>query len=210
MAESRWFISIDGQQEGDFSIEETKAKIQRNPGKRILVWSQGMAQWADPADLPQFKAVPAPAPSLAPIPPPGPAPSPGTIMEQPVSHTKIDKDEIKKQAGILKGLLDFRFENFATLKIIPVVYALLLVVIVLIVLFAILVSGFGGLITAIKLSSFMLALTALGTMILAPLLGLLYLSLLRMSFETIKIIFRIKDDLATLVERGETKEEKKS
>jgi hypothetical protein len=209
MAESRWFISIDGQQEGDFSIEETKAKIQRSPGKRILVWTQGMAQWADPSDLPQFKAVPAPAPAPVPIPPPGPTPGPA-IMEQPISHTKIDKDEIKKQAGILKGLLDFRFENFATLKIIPVVYALLLVVIVLIVLFAILVSGFGGLITAIKLSSFMLALTALGTMILAPLLGLLYLSLLRMSFETIKIIFRIKDDLATLVERGETKEEKKS
>jgi len=207
MAESRWFISIDGQQEGDFSIEETKAKIQRNQGKRILVWSQGMAQWADPADLPQFKAVPAPAP--APIPPPGPIVGPGAVIEQPVSHTMIDKAEIKKQAGILKGLLDFRFENFATLKIIPVVYALLLVVIVLIVLFAILVSGFGGLITAIKLRSFMLALTALGTMILAPLLGLLYLSILRMSFETIKIIFRIKEDLTTLVERGEEKEDKK-
>jgi hypothetical protein len=206
MAESRWFISIDGQQEGDFSIEDTKAKIQRNQGKRILVWSQGMAQWADPADLPQFKAVPAPAPvpGPAPIPPPGPS-----TFAEPASHLNIDKQEVLKQAGILKGLLDFRFENFATLKIIPVVYALLAVVIVLVVLFAILVSGFGGLITAIKLSSFMLALTALATIVIAPLLGLLYLSLLRMSFETIKVIFRIKDDLETLVERSEKEDEKK-
>src|SRR5262245_13374343 len=139
MAESRWFISIDGQQEGDFSIEETKAKIQRNQGKRILVWSQGMAQWADPADLPQFKVVPAPVPAPAPIPAPAPMPGPGPVFEQPMSHTKIDKEEIKKQAGILKTLLDFRFENFITGKIIPVIYVILLIVIGLAVVGAILI-----------------------------------------------------------------------
>jgi hypothetical protein len=208
MAESRWFISIDGQQEGDFSIEETKAKIQRNPGKRILVWTQGMAQWADPADLPQFKAVPVAVPAPAPIPPPGPAPSPGTIMEQPVSHTRIDKDEIKKQAGILKTLLDFRFETFVTSKIIPVIYVILLIVIGLAVVGAILISGFGGLITAIKFESFVMGLTALGTIILAPLVGILYIALVRIWFEVLIIIFRIKEDLTTLVERSEAKEEK--
>jgi hypothetical protein len=208
MADSRWFISIDGQQEGDFSIEDTKAKIQRNQGKRILVWTQGMAQWADPADLPQFKAFPAPVP--APIPPPGPIPGPGPVFEQPISHTKIDKEEIKKQAGILKSLLDFRFENFVTAKIIPVIYVILLIVIGLAVVGAILISGFGGLITAIKYESFVMGLTALGTIILAPLVGILYIALVRIWFEVLIIIFRIKEDLTTLVERGEKKEEKKS
>jgi len=208
MAEARWYISIDGMQEGDFSIDEVKGKIQRSQGKRILVWTQGMTQWADPAELPQFKAAPAPAP--APAPPSGPAPAPVPAFEHPMAAGRIDKDEIKKQAGILKALLDFKFESFASLKIIPVVYVILLAVIGLVVVGAILVSGFGGLITAIKISSFGLALTSLGTMILAPLLGILYLSLLRMSFELIKVIFRIKEDLTTIVERLEPKEEKKS
>lgn len=205
MAESRWYISVDGQQEGEFSLDEVKARIQRNQGKRILVWTQGMAQWADPAELPQFKAAPAPAP--APAPPPSATPI--AAYEPAVAASRIDRDEIKKQAGILKTLLDFRFQNYATLKIIPVVYAILMIVIGLLVVGAILISGFGGLITAIKLESFTLALTAIGTMILAPLLGVLYLALLRMSFEVVMVIFKIKEDLTTIAGKSEEKESKK-
>ena len=205
MADARWYISIDGQQEGDFSIDEVRQKIQRNQGKRILVWTQGMAQWADPAELPQFKAAPAAAP--APVPVSAPAPVPPS--EPHHSAARIDKDEIRKQAGILKTLLDFKFNTFATLKIIPIVYVILMVVIALLVIGAILISGIGGLISAIRLNMFSLALTALGTMILAPLLGILYLAILRMSFELMIVIFRIKEDLTTLTARAEEEKEEK-
>jgi hypothetical protein len=203
MAETRWYLSVDGQQEGDFSLEDVRARIEKNRGRRILVWTQGMAQWADPAELPQFKAAPAPTPAPAYV-PPSAGPGPAAVIEQPIS-TKIDKEEIKKQAGLLKGLLDFRFESFITGKIIPVIYIILVIVIVLAVVGAILISGFGGLITAIKLESFTLALTALGTIILAPLIGILYLALLRIWFEFLIIVFRMKQDLTTLVERSESK-----
>jgi Domain of unknown function (DUF4282)/GYF domain 2 len=205
MTEPRWYLSVDGQQEGDFTLDEVKARIQKNRGRRILVWTQGMAQWADPAELPQFKAVPAPAPAPAPASAPVAAAAP--VVEQPVA-ARIDKDELKKQAGILKSLLDFRFETFITGKIIPVVYIILVVVIVLAVIGAILVSGFGGLITAIRFKSFMAAVTAIGTIILAPLVGVLYLALLRIWFEFLIIVFRIKEDLTKLVERSAPKETK--
>lgn len=202
MAESRWYLSVDGQQEGDFTLEDVRAKIQKNQGRRILVWTQGMAQWADPVDLPQFKVAPAPAP--APVVIPAPAAGPSTSVDQPVS-AKIDKAAIKQQAGILKSLLDFRFQHFVTGKIIPVIYIILMVVIVLAVLGAILISGFGGLISAIRFESFTLALTAIGTIILAPLVGILYLALVRVWFEFLIIVFRIKEDLTTLVQRTEEK-----
>ncbi|MCI0411420.1 DUF4282 domain-containing protein [bacterium] len=205
MAETRWYLSVDGQQEGDFSLEDVRARIEKNRGRRVLVWTQGMAQWADPAELPQFKAAPAPAPAPAPAyVPPAHSPGPAAVIEQPIS-TKIDKDEIKKQAGILKSLLDFRFESFITGKIIPVIYIILVVVIALSVVGVIFVTGFGGLISAIKLESFTLAITALGTIILAPLVGVLYIALVRIWFEFLIIIFRIKQDLTTLLERSEKK-----
>ena len=206
MAETRWYLSVDGQQEGDFSLDEVRAKIQKNQGRRVLVWSQGMSQWADPADLPQFKAAPAP-PAAAPTPaqaPAAPAPPGGGTVVEPLAP-KIDTEAIKQQAGILKSLLDFRFQHFITGQIIPVIYIILVVVIVLGVLGAIIVSGFGGLISAIRFESFTLALTALGTIILAPLIGVLYIALVRVWFEVLIIIFRIKQDLTTLVEKSETK-----
>jgi hypothetical protein len=216
MAESRWFLSVDGQQEGDFSLEEVRAKIQKNQGRRILVWTQGMSQWADPADLPQFKTATAPGPAPAPAPTPAPAPGPSTIPERGPTTVeeravpKIDKEAIKEQAGILKSLLDFRFQNFVTGKIIPIVYIILIVVIALGVLAAILVSGFGGLISAIRFESFTMAITALATIIIAPLVGVLYIALVRIWFEVLIIIFRIKEDLTKLVERSEPKQEKSS
>ena len=213
MAESRWYLSVDGQQEGDFTLDEVRSRIQKNQGRRVLVWTQGMAQWADPADLPQFRVAPAaPAPAPPPAASPAPAPSvvptpsaaPATTMEERVS-AKIDKEAIKQQAGILKSLLDFRFEHFVTGKIIPVIYIILVIVIALAVVGAIIVTGFGGLISAIRFESFTMAITALGTIILAPLVGVLYLALLRIWFEFLIIVFRIKQDLTTLVDRSETK-----
>ena len=213
MAESRWYLSIDGQQEGEFPLDEVRARIQKNQGRRVLVWTQGMSQWADPADLPQFRVAPAAAPAPAPVapapaptPPVAPAPSaaPAATLEPSVSP-KIGTDAIKQQAGILKSLLDFRFEHFITGQIIPVIYVILAVVIALAVIGAILVSGFGGLYTAITFKSFTMAITAIGTIILAPLVGVLYLALVRIWFEFLIIVFRIKQDLTTLVDRGAEK-----
>lgn len=209
MAESRWYLSVDGQQEGDFTLEEVRSKIQKLQGRRVLVWTQGMAQWADPADLPQFRVAPAAAPAPAPAAPapapsvaPTPTASPATTMEEKPISSKLDKEAIVQQAGILKSLLDFRFEHFVTGKIIPVIYIILVVVIALFVVWAVLYRGFWGLISAIRFESFALAIIALGTIIIAPLLGVLYLALLRIWFEFLIIVFRIKQDLTALVERG--------
>ena len=203
MAE-RWYLSIDGQQEGDFSTDEARGKIQKNQGKRILVWAQGMAQWADPAELAQFRA-PAPAPAPVPIPPPAAhAPAFGA----PSHMHRVDADEIKKQAGILKTLLDFRFNNFVTGKIIPIIYVILLIVTGLAVVGAILVLGIGGIITGIRYDSFMGIITGLGIIVLAPILGVLQIAYIRIVFEFMIVVFRIKEDLTTLVERSASKEKK--
>src|SRR5262245_57834949 len=117
MAEQRWMVTMDGKQlENDMSVQEVRTLIDKNPGKHILVWTQGLTQWMDASTVPEFRKMAAVKPAESPKPEPA---------------IKSSSDELKEKAGFLKGLLDFRFEQFITPKIISIVYIISLIVIVL-------------------------------------------------------------------------------
>lgn len=191
MAEQRWMVTMDGKQlENDMSVQEVKTLINNNPGKQILVWTQGLTQWMDASTVPEFRKM-APAKPAA-------AESP---KAEPISKTS--SEELKEKAGLLKGLLDFRFEHFITTKIISILYIIVIVMIVL--------GGLGyvclALWGAIQSRTFISILIGLGTIILIPIVMVLYLAAIRMWFEVVIIFFRMKEDLTKLVERSEVKTE---
>jgi hypothetical protein len=196
MAEQRWMVTMDGKQlENDMSVQEVKTLINNNPGKQILVWTQGLTQWMDPSTVPEFrKPVPAAKPAVTESP-----------KAEPV--IKTSSQDLKERAGLLKGLLDFRFEHFITTKIISILYMIVIVLIVLGGLFYFFVGGGMALWTGIQARSFISILIAIGIMILTPIVMVLYLAAIRMWFEVVIIFFRMKEDLTKLVERSEAKAE---
>lgn len=191
MAEQRWMVTMDGKQlENDMSVQEVRTVINNNPGKQILVWTQGLTQWMDASTVPEFRKMT----------PAKPAESP---KAEPV--IKTSSEEIKEKAGLLKGLLDFRFEHFITTKIISILYIIVIVLIALGGLFYFFVGGGMALWAGIQARSFFSILIALGIMILTPIVMVLYLAAIRMWFEVVIIFFRMKEDLSKLVERSEVK-----
>jgi len=196
MAEQRWMVTMDGKQlENDMSVQDVKTLISNNPGKQILVWTQGLTQWMDASTVPEFRK---PAPASKPA-----------VVESPKAEPiiKTSSEEIKEKAGLLKGLLDFRFEHFITTKIISILYIIVILLIVLGGLFYFFVGGGMALWTGIQARSFISILIAIGIMILTPIVMVLYLAAIRMWFEVVIIFFRIKEDLSKLVERSEAKAE---
>lgn len=196
MAEQRWMVTMDGKQlENDMSVQEVRTLISNNPGKQILVWTQGLTQWMDASTVPEFRK---PAPAAKPA-----------VAESPKAEPiiKTSSEELKEKAGLLKGLLDFRFEHFITTKIISILYIIVILLIVLGGLFYFFVGGGMALWTGIQTRSFISILIAIGIMILTPIVMVLYLAAIRMWFEVVIIFFRIKEDLTKLVERSEAKAE---
>ena len=207
MADSRWMIMLDGKQmEGDFSAEQARELIGKNAGKPILVWTQGMPQWADPGNIPELKP---PSPAAAPRPAPAPS-APAAPAPQPKPSPKIDTEKMKEQAGILKGLIDFRFQNFITTRMIPVLYVVAMILIGLVALGYFFVVGGGSVISGIRFKSGMLIFTGLAGMILVPIVAVLYLALVRMWFEVVITFFRMKENLEELVKGSGKKEKEKS
>ncbi len=195
MAEQRWMVTMDGKQlENEMSVQEVKTLINNNPGKQILVWTQGMAQWAEASTVPEFRKI---------------TPAKPAVVESPKAEPiiKTSSAELKEKAGLLKGLLDFRFEHFITTKIISILYIIVIVLIALGGLFYFFVGGGMALWTGIQARSFISILIALGIMILTPIIMVLYLAAIRMWFEVVIIFFRMKEDLTKLVERSEIKTE---
>ncbi len=193
MAEQRWMVTMDGKQlENDMSVQEVRTIINNNPGKQILVWTQGLTQWMDASTVPEFRKM-----------------TPAKPAESPKSEPviKTSSEELKQKAGLLKGLLDFRFEHFIATKIISVLYIIAIVLIALGGLFYFFVGGGMALWTGIQARSFFSILIALGIMILTPIVMILYLAAIRMWFEIVIIFFRMKEDLTKLVERSEVKAE---
>jgi hypothetical protein len=193
MAEQRWMVTMDGKQlENDMSVQEVKTLINNNPGKQILVWTQGMAQWAEASTIPEFRKMTPAKPAVS-----------ESSKAEPI--VKTSSQELKEKAGLLKGLLDFRFEHFITTKIISILYIIVIVMIALGGLFYFFVGGGMALWAGIQARSFISILIALGIMILTPIVMVLYLAAIRMWFEVVIIFFRMKEDLTKLVERSETK-----
>jgi hypothetical protein len=187
-------ITIDGkQQDGDYSADEARDILKKNTGKHLLVWTAGMAQWADPAHVPEFRKIPA-----------------KPIDTEKEIKPKISTEEVKERAGVLKGLIDFRFQNLVATKIIPILYVLTLLLILLAGLFYFFVFGGGALISGIKRQAAGLILTGFAIMIVTPLLMLLYTVMVRVWCESVIVFFRMKDDVAQIAARpSSTTTEKK-
>lgn len=193
MAEQRWMVTMDGKQlENDMSAQEVRTLINNNPGKHILVWTQGMTQWMDASTVPEFRKMVAAKPVEAP-------------RQEPVA--RISSEEIKEKAGLLKGLFDFRFEHFITTKIISILYIVILVLIVLGGLFTFFVGGGTTLVAGIRFGSGFSILRAIGIMVLTPVIVLLYIAAIRMWLEVVILFFRMKEDLEKLVAQSESKAE---
>jgi len=193
MAEQRWMVTMDGKQlENDMSAQEVRTLINNNPGKHILVWTQGMTQWMDASTVPEFRKMAAAKPVEVP-------------RQEPVA--RISSEEIKQKAGLLKGLLDFRFEHFITTKIISILYIVILVLIVLGGLFYFFVGGGTALWAGIRARSIISILMGIGIMVITPVIVLLYMAGIRMWFELVILFFRMKEDLEKLVARSESKTE---
>lgn len=211
MANEMWHVTVDGTQLPD---EQETAQVRdllaRSAGKDVLVWTPGMAEWADPLTLPQFKAAaapkpvaPAPAPAPQPArPAPAPAPvrsaSPAAVSSAPRrAPLPVSADELNEQAGVFKALLDTSFETLLTPKLIKAVYILVMVVLALAVAGAILTSlaGFrAGIVTGL-----------IGLVIAAvvvPFAAVLYLAIVRMSLEVVMAVFKIKEYTGYLAERA--------
>lgn len=212
MANEMWHVTVDGTQLPD---EQETAQVRdllaRSAGKDVLVWTPGMAEWADPLTLPQFKAAaapkpaaPAPAPAAQPAPRPAPAPAAArAVSPAPVSSAPrraplpVSADELNEQAGVFKALLDTSFETLLTPKLIKAVYILVMVVLALAVAAAILTSlaGFrAGIVTGL-----------IGLVIAAvvvPFAAVLYLAIVRMSLEVVMAVFKIKEYTGYLAERA--------
>jgi hypothetical protein len=177
-------VTLEGKQlEGDFNAEQVRDLMGKNRGKPILVWAQGMAQWADPSTIAELRPAAPPTPSAAP----------------PPAFAAISRKDVKAQVGFLKGLLDFGFQSFITTRMIPVLYAVVMALIALGAVGYILIVGGGSIITGIRLESATLILTGLISMILVPIVAIIYLAFIRMWFEVVIVFFRMKENLDELV-----------
>ena len=207
MAESRWYVSIDGQQmETDYSLDAAKELVQKNLGKRVLVWTQGMSQWSLPEDLSEFK-MQIPRPSVTPEAEPS---QPEEKKSPLLFKTAVEPEEIRKKAGLLKVFLDFRFQEMVTSKILPVLYAVTVILLAIGAIGYFFIGGGGMILTGIRARAGFMVLTGLVIMVLTPIIAIIYLALIRMWFELVLVIFRIKDDLSILVERSKKVEGKES
>jgi len=92
--------------------------------------------------------------------------------------------------GLFGALFDMSFKRFITLDILKILYLLLIIIIGIAVL-ALMVAGFSN--------GFGFGIL---TLIVAPIVGFIYIVLIRIWLELIAVIFRIADNTSTLVEQN--------
>lgn len=218
MSEETWIVAIDGQQiEGEHGAEQIRTLMRTNAGRQIVVWNDTMTAWTDPATLSPFRADPAPAAVTATAPSPRPqAPSPAsaprpTARPGPSTASAAAaefaargpelKNAIQSDAKFFKGLLDFGFTEFITPKIVRTLYILSAALIAL---------GFLGLVgtaissilMGIRLSSGFSIIGGVIFLALTPVIAIIQITLARVFFELVLLVFRIKDALVHLEENS--------
>ena len=104
---------------------------------------------------------------------------------------------VSQHAGFLKSLFDIRFESLITPRMISVLYVLAMVLIALGTLFLV-VSSIGAIVTAVRFSSWGMALMSFVWLLLSPVLAIVYLAFARMFFEIVIVLFKIKDGIEGL------------
>jgi len=91
-----WMVVKDGvQQEGKYSDADVRAMLAQAPKGSLFVWKEGMSQWADPENLPEFKRQPSA--------PPQPTAPAQPVVSPPPSASKPEASEKIKEGG--KALL---------------------------------------------------------------------------------------------------------
>jgi hypothetical protein len=194
MAEKSWYVSKDGVQlPGEMDTPAVKALLAAEPGKAILVWSAGMANWAAPGTLPEFAAAPAPAPAPAPA-----APRPAPRVAMPAGFPG-DRAALQAQAGVFKSLLDFSFEQYVTPKLVRAIYMVITVLIAIGVVLGVLGGLFSGL-AAMRMSFISGLITIIVSVVILPVLAVIYLAMARIFLETVTVLFKVKDDVHKIAE----------
>jgi hypothetical protein len=203
MAEETWFVAMDGQQlEGARGTEDVRSLIRANPSKKIVVWNEKMTGWADPATVPAFRAMAAPSetpPPPAPSAAPPPRPSPNPVAAAVAASAPEARATLHREVHFFRGLLDFKFEEYVTPKIIRTLYILSLVLVA-IGWLVMIVSGI-GMIAAGSRYGGMTALIGILYLVLSPLFAIIQLTLIRVFFELVLVFFSIKESIASLDEK---------
>ncbi len=207
MSEETWIVAIDGQQiEGEHGAEQVRTLMRTNPGRQIVVWNDTMTAWADPATLSAFRAAPAPAPRPA-APSASPAPRPTALSGAASAAAEFAargpelKNAIQSDAKFFKGLLDFGFTEFITPKIIRTLY-ILSVALVALGFLGLVVSAIGMIFTGIRLGSAISILFGVVFLALTPIIAIVQVTLARVFFELVLLLFRIKDAVVHLEEKA--------
>lgn len=203
MSEETWIVAIDGQQiEGEHGAEQVRTLMRANPGRQVVVWNDTMTAWADPATLAALRAAPPPAAAPAPAPSARSAPSAASaaVAEFAARGPEL-KNAIQSDAKFFKGLLDFGFTEFITPKIVRTLYILCAALVALGFL-GLVVSAIGMIFTGIRLGSAISILFGVVFLALTPIIAIVQVTLARVFFELVLVLFRIKDGVVRLDERA--------
>ena len=166
--------------------------------------NEAMPSWGDPRSLPQFRppaAAAAPRPSApAPAAPAPAAPVGPSIEAQAAARAQQMRETVQQDAKFFKGLVDPSFDTLITPKIIRTLY---IVAMVLVGLAAIgfLFTGVRTLFSGLRYGFGGIAISGIVMIVLSPIVAVVYLALMRVTFEVAITLFKIKDYLQEIAER---------
>ncbi|MCL4810246.1 MAG: DUF4282 domain-containing protein [Thermoanaerobaculia bacterium] len=209
MPAEMFFVAVDGRQlDGEHDMSQVRQLCTQYAGRQVMVWNEGLGSWTDPKTLPSFRVAdvpapapapaptPAPAPAPAPAPPPPPAPAPRVMhpAEKPSAAAAALGGLVGEDAGALKGLLDFKFENLVAPKLLRILYVVLVVLCGLGALGGIL-GGLNTMFQGIRFGVFGIIVTGLVMTVISPVIAVFYLALMRVMLEGVHVLFQIREKL---------------
>jgi hypothetical protein len=203
MPAETFFVAVDGRQlDGEHDMSQVRQICSQYAGRQVMVWNESLGSWTDPKSLPSFRVADVPAPAPAPAPAPTPAPAPYAPAPR-VMHPAAERASaagaavggiMTEDAGALKGLLDFRFENLVAPKLIRVLYIVLVVLAGLGALGGIL-GGLNTMFQGIRFGVFGIIVTGLVMTVISPVIAVFYLALMRVMMEGVHVLFQIREKL---------------
>ncbi|MBK9968117.1 MAG: DUF4282 domain-containing protein [Holophagales bacterium] len=196
MPEEKYFVAVDGSQlEGERDMGQVRQVCSQYAGRQVMVWNEALGSWTDPKTLPSFRVSAAPAPAPAPAPPRHPAAPRETPVAAAAAATGAAMGSVMSEdAGALKGLLDFKFENLVAPKLIRVLYIVLVVLCGLGALGGVL-SGLTTMVNGLRFGMFFMIVSGIVMMVIGPVLAAFYLALMRVVFEGVHVLFQIREKL---------------
>ena len=99
--DDEWFVSVDGVQEGPFTREAARRRIQKKqPDEEMHGWREGFEQWLPVEDIPEFKtAVPRAPSERLPI----PVPEPTKQADAPPAAAEPSADSAPALSGLARA-----------------------------------------------------------------------------------------------------------